>query len=378
MPSDLEFTGERFVPGVAGEIAHEHWHRYAFARRFVAGQARARRRVRRRLRQRAARERRCGGDRRRHRRRRRRACARRATRRSRQPALRAGSRRRAAAARCERRRRGLVRDRSSIFRAPDQPRMLAEFARVLAPDGVLVLSAPNRSSTRRRATTAIRSTCTSPTRGARRAARRCVSRAALVPAAPLLRVRGLERGRRGADCRGVGGRRGAASTPRTLPAAMYFVVVAARDAGGAADAGRGVSLFSDRDEGELARIDAQAARGHAAGRPAARARRGARPRETRAHPPPRGARRVSRAHRRRARRAARRSDADGSRERERSATRRAADAAARAGRARSARQAGRRAARRMRTPRARDRRAGAHHRVPAERAAGGSRCRGCA
>jgi SAM-dependent methyltransferase len=37
MPSDLEFTGERFVPGTAGEIAHEHWHRYAFARRYVAG-----------------------------------------------------------------------------------------------------------------------------------------------------------------------------------------------------------------------------------------------------------------------------------------------------------------------------------------------------
>ncbi|MCC6194320.1 MAG: class I SAM-dependent methyltransferase [Burkholderiales bacterium] len=34
----LEFTGERFVPGVAGEIAHEHWHRYAFARRFAGGQ----------------------------------------------------------------------------------------------------------------------------------------------------------------------------------------------------------------------------------------------------------------------------------------------------------------------------------------------------
>lgn len=33
----LEFTGERFVPGTRGEIAHEHWHRYAFARRFVAG-----------------------------------------------------------------------------------------------------------------------------------------------------------------------------------------------------------------------------------------------------------------------------------------------------------------------------------------------------
>jgi SAM-dependent methyltransferase len=35
--SEIEFTGERFVPGVPGEIAHEHWHRYAFARRFVAG-----------------------------------------------------------------------------------------------------------------------------------------------------------------------------------------------------------------------------------------------------------------------------------------------------------------------------------------------------
>jgi SAM-dependent methyltransferase len=37
MPSDLEFTGERFVPGTAGEILYEHWHRYAFARRYVAG-----------------------------------------------------------------------------------------------------------------------------------------------------------------------------------------------------------------------------------------------------------------------------------------------------------------------------------------------------
>src|SRR5689334_12156293 len=35
MSAPLEFTGERFVPGIAGGIAHEHWHRYAFARRFV-------------------------------------------------------------------------------------------------------------------------------------------------------------------------------------------------------------------------------------------------------------------------------------------------------------------------------------------------------
>ena len=31
------FTGERFLPSVSGEIAYEHCHRYAFARRFVAG-----------------------------------------------------------------------------------------------------------------------------------------------------------------------------------------------------------------------------------------------------------------------------------------------------------------------------------------------------
>jgi len=37
LSSDLTFTGERFLPGCGGEIAYEHWHRYAFARRFVAG-----------------------------------------------------------------------------------------------------------------------------------------------------------------------------------------------------------------------------------------------------------------------------------------------------------------------------------------------------
>jgi len=37
MSADLEFTGERFLPGTAGEIAYEHWHRYAFARRYVTG-----------------------------------------------------------------------------------------------------------------------------------------------------------------------------------------------------------------------------------------------------------------------------------------------------------------------------------------------------
>lgn len=37
VPAAPQFTGERFLPGVNGEIAYEHWHRYAFARRFVEG-----------------------------------------------------------------------------------------------------------------------------------------------------------------------------------------------------------------------------------------------------------------------------------------------------------------------------------------------------
>ena len=37
MSDDLTFTGERFVPGVGGEIVYEHVHRYAFARRYAAG-----------------------------------------------------------------------------------------------------------------------------------------------------------------------------------------------------------------------------------------------------------------------------------------------------------------------------------------------------
>lgn len=35
MTHPIPFTGERFVPGIAGEIAYEHWHRYAFASRLV-------------------------------------------------------------------------------------------------------------------------------------------------------------------------------------------------------------------------------------------------------------------------------------------------------------------------------------------------------
>jgi tRNA G46 methylase TrmB len=37
MSDKLPFTGERFVPGVQGEIWVEHWHRYHFASRWAAG-----------------------------------------------------------------------------------------------------------------------------------------------------------------------------------------------------------------------------------------------------------------------------------------------------------------------------------------------------
>ena len=37
MSEALPFTGERFIPGVPGEIWYEHWHRYHFAAPMVAG-----------------------------------------------------------------------------------------------------------------------------------------------------------------------------------------------------------------------------------------------------------------------------------------------------------------------------------------------------
>lgn len=36
-PDATAFTGERFLPSCSGEIAYEHWHRYAFALQFVRG-----------------------------------------------------------------------------------------------------------------------------------------------------------------------------------------------------------------------------------------------------------------------------------------------------------------------------------------------------
>lgn len=37
MSDQLGFTGERFLPGASGEIWYEHWHRYHFAAKLIAG-----------------------------------------------------------------------------------------------------------------------------------------------------------------------------------------------------------------------------------------------------------------------------------------------------------------------------------------------------
>lgn len=143
MSANDDFTGERFLPGVIGEIAYEHCHRYAFARRFVRG-----RRVL---------DAACGEGY--------------------GAALLAASAKAVigvdieaavvvdAAARYGGN-ANLSFEAASVTRLPladesvdvvvsfetiehleacDQPRMLAEFARVLTPGGILILSSPNRA-----------------------------------------------------------------------------------------------------------------------------------------------------------------------------------------------------------------------------------------
>lgn len=142
MPPDLEFTGERYVPGTTGEIAHEHWHRYAFARRFVAG-----RRVL---------DVACGEGY---------GAALLALRASHVTGVDIDPRTLAHARKSyvehgnvafvEGSAAALPMDDASVdvvtsfetiehLPADDQPRMLAEFARVLRPAGILILSSPNR------------------------------------------------------------------------------------------------------------------------------------------------------------------------------------------------------------------------------------------
>ena len=255
MSADLPFTGERYVPGTAGEIAHEHWHRYVFARSFVAG-----RRVL---------DVACGegygsallG-----------AAAMQVTGVDIDPHTLAHARAtyadRGNVAFVEGSAAALPVADASIdvvvsfetiehLEESDQPRMLAEFDRVLAPEGVLILSSPNRPQYSE--------------------ARNYVNPfhlheldrdelARLV--APLFPAQRWHRPRRYLGsalwCEESNGQYEAAvgdamDAVRALPPeAMYFVVVAARTAAALPESFRALSLFTDSNDAELKRVEHEA------------------------------------------------------------------------------------------------------------------------
>lgn len=257
MASQLDFTGERFVPGIPGEIAHEHWHRYAFARRFATG-----RRVL---------DVACGegyGS-----------------------ALLAGvaadvvgvdiaeeavahARATYAAVAHLRYATGsaaalpiadasvdVVVSFETIEHLPpeDQPRMVAEIARVLVPDGILVISAPNpvEYSQARHYRNPFHTH--EPPRDELRALL-----ASNFPAQQWFAQRRYFGSAiwNEADT-GAGFEAWAADgsmlEPATPPAAMYFVVVAGRRPDALRVPIPALSMLADRDDAELARIDARAA-----------------------------------------------------------------------------------------------------------------------
>ena len=256
MPSDLEFTGERFVPGIAGEIVYEHAHRYAFARQCVAG---------RRVLDAACGEGYGSGllaetaadvigvdiD----------------------PATITHASAAYAGRRTLQFRQGSVTslpladasvdvvvsfETIEHLEAHDQPAMLAEFARVLAPGGVLVLSAPNRVEY---------SEARNIVNPFHRREHDRAELASLIsmsfPAQHWYRQRvwlgsllWSEQG--GTAYEALSGDAHAASAA-PLPAAMYHVVVAARDAASLPAPGVALSLFSDADESEWKRAQAHAA-----------------------------------------------------------------------------------------------------------------------
>ena len=250
-----EFTGERFVPGVAGEIVYEHVHRYAFARAFARG-----RRVL---------DAACGegyGT-----------------------ALLATVAQSAVGvdidAAAVQRARDACRDRGNArfvegsvaalplpdasvdlvvsfetiehLAAADQPRMIAEFARVLAPGGTLLLSSPNRPEY-----SDVRSyrnpfhlheldrdelaRLLEPSFPSRRWYRQRMWMGSTIwSEAPA----GHHEAWFGNPAEVV---------PASPPKALYYVVVAARTDVGIPDALPAVSLFSDVAETELKRTEAHA------------------------------------------------------------------------------------------------------------------------
>lgn len=256
MQNPLEFTGERFVPGLPGEIAHEHWHRYAFARRFIAGKrvldvasgegygsallATVAGRV-------------VGVD-----------VDPAAVEHARstyagRPNLQfdAGS---AAALPLPDASVDVVVSFETIEHLPRdmQAPMLAEIARVLVPDGLLVLSAPNPVEYSDARDYRNPFHLHEPAREELDALL-----AANFPLRHWFRQRRYfgsaiwtESGTPGVEAFAGDDTHIAAAVP---PEAMYFVVVAARSASAAIPAVPGLSLLSDPDELELARLDARAA-----------------------------------------------------------------------------------------------------------------------
>ena len=256
MSHDLEFTGERFVPGIAGEIAHEHWHRYAFARRWVEGKR--------------VLDVACGegygsallsevaaqvtgvdiaeGAV---------AHARTSYATHRNLRFEHGS---ATALPLADASVDAVVSFETIEHLPgaDQPRMLAEIARVLTADGILVLSAPNPVEYSQARNYRNPFHLHEPTRDE--------LEALLAPMFPVRHWYGQRRyfgsaiwnERREATLEAWSGDP-AGVAPAAPPVPMYFLVVAARNAAPPVAAGAAVSLYSDRSEAELLRLDDQAA-----------------------------------------------------------------------------------------------------------------------
>lgn len=250
MPADLEFTGERFLPNVAGEIAYEHWHRYAFALRHVQGKR--------------VLDAACGEG--------------------------YGSALLAEAAtavtgvdidpaavdharRVYGGRPHLRYEVGSVTALPlpdasvdavvsfetiehlpaaDQPAMLAEFARVLAPGGVLVISSPNKfrySDARNYANPfhlhELYRDDLARALDAHFPHRRWFHQTPLLASAVWSEETAGEGEAWSGDGRTV--------TPMAVPDGLYYVVVAARDAASLPAASPRISLFVDRDETELKR-----------------------------------------------------------------------------------------------------------------------------
>ena len=255
MSATEEFTGERYLPGVVGEIAYEHCHRYAFARRFVGG-----RRVL---------DAACGegygsallAD-----------TARNVIGVDIDPAVvAAASQRYGACANLQFQAASVTKlpladasidvvvsfETIEHLEADDQPPMLDEFARVLAPDGILILSSPNRpeySDARRYANPFHRCELDRDELAARLdhafPARFWFGQRRYLGSA----IRAEADGDRYEALSGSAVRVHAAAAPTPL----YFIVIAARHAAALPPDAPALSLYADGDDSEWARIDREA------------------------------------------------------------------------------------------------------------------------